>query len=131
MFENLSDKLDRAFKVLKGQGQITEVNVAETSKEIRRALLDADVSYKTAKSFADAVKEQAIGQDVLSSVSPGQLFTKITHDELAKLMGEEHAEVNLKGSPAIILIAGLQGSGKTTFSASCSWCSNWSSSIFG
>ena len=116
MFENLSDKLDRAFKVLKGQGQITEVNVAETSKEIRRALLDADVSYKTAKSFADAVKEQAIGQDVLTSVSPGQLFTKITHDELAKLMGEEHAEVNLKGSPAIILIAGLQGSGKTTFS---------------
>jgi len=116
MFENLSDKLDRAFKLLKGQGQITEVNVAETSKEIRRALLDADVSYKTAKAFADAVKEEAIGQDVLSSVSPGQLFTKITHDELAKLMGEEHAEISLKGSPAIILIAGLQGSGKTTFS---------------
>jgi len=116
MFENLSDKLDRAFKVLKGQGQISEVNVAETSKEIRRALLDADVSYKTAKAFADTVKEKAIGQDVLTSVSPGQLFTKITHDELAKLMGEEHAEINLKGSPAIILIAGLQGSGKTTFS---------------
>jgi signal recognition particle subunit SRP54 len=116
MFENLSDKLDRAFKLLKGQGQITEVNVAETSKEIRRALLDADVSYKTAKAFADAVKEKAIGQDVLTAVSPGQLFTKITHDELAKLMGEEHAEINLKGSPAIILIAGLQGSGKTTFS---------------
>lgn len=116
MFENLSDKLDRAFKLLKGQGQITEVNVAETSKEIRRALLDADVSYKTAKAFADTVKEKAIGQDVLSAVSPGQLFTKITHDELAKLMGEEHAEINLKGSPAIILIAGLQGSGKTTFS---------------
>lgn len=116
MFENLSDKLDRAFKVLKGQGQITEVNVAETTKEIRRALLDADVNYKTAKTFSDAVKEKAIGQDVLTSVSPGQLFTKITHDELSKLMGGEQVEINLTGNPSVILIAGLQGSGKTTFS---------------
>ena len=116
MFENLSDKLDRAFKVLKGQGQISEVNVAETTKEIRRALLDADVNYKTAKSFSDAVKEKAIGQNVLTSISPGQLFTKITHDELANLMGGEQVEINTSGSPAIVLIAGLQGSGKTTFS---------------
>jgi len=116
MLENLSDKLDRALKVLKGQGQISEVNVAETSKEIRRALLDADVNYKMAKKFADTVKEKAIGQNVLSSISPGQLFTKITHEELAKLMGEEEAEIQLSGSPAVILIAGLQGSGKTTFS---------------
>ncbi|MBL4706848.1 MAG: signal recognition particle protein [Flavobacteriales bacterium] len=116
MFENLSDKLDRAFKVLKGQGQISEVNVAETTKEIRRALLDADVNYKTAKIFSDAVKEKAIGQDVLTSVSPSQLFTKITHDELAKLMGGDQVEIDLTGSPAVILIAGLQGSGKTTFS---------------
>lgn len=116
MFENLSDKLDRAFKVLKGQGQISEVNVAETAKEIRRALLDADVNFKTAKSFSDAVKEKAIGQDVLTSVSPGQLFTKITHDELARLMGGEQSEISLSGNPAIILVAGLQGSGKTTFS---------------
>lgn len=115
MFENLSDKLDRAFKVLKGQGQITEVNVAETTKEIRRALLDADVNYKTAKSFSDSVKEKAIGQNVLTAVSPGQLFTKITHDELAKLMGGEQEEISLTGNPSIILIAGLQGSGKTTF----------------
>ena len=112
MFENLSDKLDRAFKVLKGQGQITEVNVAETTKEIRRALLDADVNYKTAKSFSDAVKDKAIGQNVLTSVSPSQLFTKITHDELSNLMGGEQVEINL----SVILIAGLQGSGKTTFS---------------
>lgn len=116
MLENLSDKLDRALKVLKGQGQISEVNVAETSKEIRRALLDADVNYKIAKQFADRVKEKAIGQDVLTSVSPGQLFTKITHDELSKLMGGEQEEINLSGNPAVILIAGLQGSGKTTFS---------------
>lgn len=115
MFENLSDKFERAFKVLKGQGQITEVNVAETTKEIRRALLDADVNYKTAKSFSDSVKQKAIGQDVLTSVSPGQLFTKITHDELTSLMGGEETELALKGSPVIILIAGLQGSGKTTF----------------
>jgi len=116
MFENLSDKLDRAFKVLKGQGQITEVNVAETTKEIRRALLDADVNYKTAKTFSDAVKDKAIGQNVLTSVSPSQLFTKITHVELSNLMGGEQVEINLSGNPAVILIAGLQGSGKTTFS---------------
>ena len=116
MFENLQDKLDRAMKVLKGQGQISEVNVAETTKEIRRALLDADVNYKTAKSFSDSVKEKAIGQDVLTSVSPGQLFTKITHDELASLMGGEQKDIDISGSPAVILIAGLQGSGKTTFS---------------
>ncbi len=120
MFDNLSDKLDRAFKVLKGQGQISEVNVAETSKEIRRALLDADVNYKIAKSFADSVKEKALGQDVLTSVSPGQLFTKITHDQLAELMGGDSTDINLKGSPAVILIAGLQGSGKTTFSGKLS-----------
>ena len=120
MFDNLSDKLDRAFKVLKGQGQISEVNVAETSKEIRRALLDADVNYKIAKNFADSVKEKALGQDVLTSVSPGQLFTKITHDELASLMGGESTDINIKGSPAVILIAGLQGSGKTTFSGKLS-----------
>lgn len=117
MFDSLQDKLDRALKVLKGQGQISEVNVAETTKEIRRALLDADVNYKIAKSFSDSVKEKALGQDVLTSISPGQLFTKITHDELATLMGEEQEEINLKGSPTVILIAGLQGSGKTTFSA--------------
>jgi len=116
MFDSLSNKLDRALKVLKGQGQISEVNVAETSKEIRRALLDADVNYKTAKTFSDAVKEKAIGQNVLTSVSPGQLFTKITHDELATLMGGIETEINIKGNPAIILISGLQGSGKTTFS---------------
>ncbi|MEQ8908851.1 MAG: signal recognition particle protein [Vicingaceae bacterium] len=116
MLENLSDKLDRALKVLKGQGQISEVNVAETSKEIRRALLDADVNFKIAKEFANRVKEKAIGQDVLNSVSPGQLFTKITHDELTQLMGGEQEEIDLSGNPAVILIAGLQGSGKTTFS---------------
>ena len=116
MFENLSDKLDRALKVLKGQGQISEVNVAETTKEIRRALLDADVNYKTAKSFSDAVKDKAIGQHVLTSVSPSQLFTKITHDELSSLMGGEQVDINLSGNPSVVLIAGLQGSGKTTFS---------------
>lgn len=116
MFDSLSDKLDRALKVLKGQGQISEINVAETTKEIRRALLDADVNYKIAKSFSESVKEKALGQNVLQSVSPGQLFTKITHDELADLMGGESSGINLSGSPAIILVAGLQGSGKTTFS---------------
>lgn len=116
MFENLSDKLERAFKVLKGQGQISEVNVAETVKEIRRALLDADVNYKIAKQFTDSVKEKALGQDVLNAISPGQLLTKVTHDELTSLMGGEATEIDLKGNPAIILIAGLQGSGKTTFS---------------
>ena len=116
MFENLTDKLDRAFKVLKGQGQITEINVAETLKEIRRALLDADVNYKTAKDFTQTVKEKALGQNVLTSVSPGQLLTKITRDELAVLMGGEKSEINFQGNPGVILMSGLQGSGKTTFS---------------
>jgi signal recognition particle subunit SRP54 len=116
MFDSLSDKLERAFKVLKGQGQVTEINIAETIKEIRRALLDADVSYKVAKQFTDTVKEKALGANVINSVSPNQLMVKITHDELAKLMGGAMEEINLKGNPAVILIAGLQGSGKTTFS---------------
>ncbi len=115
MFENLQDKLDRAFKVLKGQGQITEINVAETVKEIRRALLDADVNYKTAKDFTNTVKEKALGSDVLTSVSPGQLFTKITRDELTNLMGGHQVDINYHGSPGVILMSGLQGSGKTTF----------------
>lgn len=116
MFENLSDKLERSFKVLKGEGRITEINIAETLKEIRRALIDADVNYKVAKNFTDEVKKQALGQDVLKSVKPGQMMVKIVRDELAALMGGQSAEINLKDSPAIILIAGLQGSGKTTFS---------------
>jgi signal recognition particle subunit SRP54 len=116
MFENLSEKFDRAFKVLKGQGKITEINVAETVKEIRKALLDADVNYKIAKDFTDRVKEKALGENVLTAVSPGQLLTKITHDELSALMGGDKTDINLNGTPAIILIAGLQGSGKTTFS---------------
>src|SRR6266516_2222677 len=116
MFENLSDKIKRAFKILKGQGKITEVNVSETLKEIRKALLDADVNYKVAKTFTDTVKEKAIGQKVLTSLSPGQLLTKITHDELTSLMGGESAEIKLGGNPTIILMSGLQGSGKTTFS---------------
>ncbi|NQV03026.1 MAG: signal recognition particle receptor subunit alpha, partial [Bacteroidia bacterium] len=117
MFEGLSDKLDKAFKVLKGHGHITEINVAETLKDIRKALLDADVSYKIAKQFTDDIKQKALGQNVLTAVSPGQLIVKIVHDELAALMGGEQSEINLKGDPAIVLIAGLQGSGKTTFSA--------------
>ncbi|MDR2448687.1 MAG: signal recognition particle protein [Prevotellaceae bacterium] len=116
MFENLSDKIERAFKLLKGEGRITEINVAETLKDIRRALLDADVSYKVAKTFTDDVKQKAMGQEVLKSVRPGQMLTKIVHDELATLMGGQATDINLKGNPAIILIAGLQGSGKTTFS---------------
>lgn len=115
MFENLSDKLDRAFKVLKGQGQITEINVAETLKEVRKALLDADVNFKVAKTFTDTVKEKALGANVLTSLQPSQLMVKIVHDELAQLMGGSSVEVNIKGSPAIILMSGLQGSGKTTF----------------
>ena len=115
MFENLQDKLDRAFKVLKGQGSITEINVAETMKEIRKALLDADVNYKTAKTFTDQVKEKALGANVLTSISPGQLLTKIMNDELAALMGGEATELDLKNNPTIILIAGLNGAGKTTF----------------
>ena len=116
MFENLSDKLERAFKIVKGQGQITEINVAETVKEIRRALLDADVNYKISKQFTDKVKEKALGQNVLTAVSPGQLMVKITHDELTSLMGGEKSEIDLSGNPSIILMSGLQGSGKTTFS---------------
>lgn len=115
MFDNLQDKLDRAFKVLKGQGSITEINVAETMKEIRKALLDADVNYKTAKTFTDDVRQKALGQNVLSAVSPGQLLTKIMSDELAALMGGEVAELNIKANPTVILIAGLNGAGKTTF----------------
>jgi signal recognition particle subunit SRP54 len=117
MFEGLTDKLDRAFKVLKGQGHITEINVAETLKDVRKALLDADVSFKIAKQFTDQVKEKALGANVLTSVSPAQLMVKIVHDELSELMGGMKTDLNLKGDPAIILIAGLQGSGKTTFSA--------------
>jgi len=116
MFDNLSDKLDRAFKLLKGQGKITEINVSETVKEIRKALLDADVNYKVAKQFTDTVKEKALGQHVLTAVSPGQLMTKITHDELAALMGGESTDIKLGGNPTVILMSGLQGSGKTTFS---------------
>jgi signal recognition particle subunit SRP54 len=116
MFENLTEKFDRAFKVLKGQGQITEINVAETLKEVRRALLDADVSFKTAKDFTEKVKETALGQDVLTSLSPSQLLVKITHDELKNLMGGSASDINVQGNPGIVLMSGLQGSGKTTFS---------------
>jgi signal recognition particle subunit SRP54 len=116
MFENLSDRLDRSFKLLKGEGRITEINVAETLKDVRKALLDADVNYKVAKTFTDSVKEKALGQNVLTAVKPGELMVKIVHDELAALMGGETAELNLKSKPSIILMSGLQGSGKTTFS---------------
>ncbi|MDR0953957.1 MAG: signal recognition particle protein [Rikenellaceae bacterium] len=116
MFENLSDKLERSFKLLKGEGKITEINVAETLKEIRRALIDADVNYKVAKTFTDQVKQKAIGQNVLNAVKPGQMMTKIVRDELAELMGGTATDIRLEGNPAVILIAGLQGSGKTTFS---------------
>ncbi|MEN9393805.1 MAG: hypothetical protein RL362_26 [Bacteroidota bacterium] len=116
MFENLTEKFDRAFKILKGQGKITEINVAETLKEVRRALLDADVNFKTAKEFTETVKEKALGQNVLTAVSPGQLLVKITHDELKNLMGGEHTDIQYQGNPGVILMSGLQGSGKTTFS---------------
>ena len=116
MFDNLSERLERSFKLLKGEGKITEINVAETLKDVRRALLDADVNYKVAKSFTDRIKEKAIGQNVLTSVKPSQLMVKIVHDELATLMGGTAAELNIEGRPAIILMSGLQGSGKTTFS---------------
>ena len=116
MFDQLQDKLDRAFKVLKGQGKITEINVAETLKEVRKALLDADVNYKVAKSFTDRIKEKALGQQVLTAVSPGQLLIKITHDELVQLMGGAKTDLNLHSNPTVILMSGLQGSGKTTFS---------------
>ena len=117
MFENLSERLDKSFKLLKGQGKINEINIAETMKEVRRALLDADVSFKIAKQFTDDVKQKALGQNVLHAVSPGQLMVKIVHDELALLMGEEHVDLNLQGNPCVILMSGLQGSGKTTLSA--------------
>lgn len=115
MFENLSEKLERSLKVLKGEGKITEINVAETLKEVRRALIDADVNYKVAKQFVDTVKEKAMGQNVLTAVKPSEMMVKIVHDELAVLMGGETTEINLKGNPAVILMSGLQGSGKTTF----------------
>ena len=116
MFDNLSERLERSFKILKGEGKITEINVAETLKDVRRALLDADVNYKVAKQFTDTVKVKALGQNVLTAVKPSQLMVKIVHDELTTLMGGETAEIDLNGRPAVILMAGLQGSGKTTFS---------------
>ncbi len=116
MFENLIDRLENSFKILKGEGKITEINVAETLKDIRKALLDADVSYKIAKSFCDDVKKKALGQNVLKAVRPGQMMTKIVHDELTALMGSEAVDINIKGNPGIVLVSGLQGSGKTTFS---------------
>ena len=116
MFENLSERLERSFKLLKGQGRITEINVAETLKDVRKALLDADVNYKVAKSFTDTVKEKALGENVLTAVKPSELMVKIVHDELTALMGGEASDINLSGKPAIILMSGLQGSGKTTFS---------------
>ncbi|MEG2337340.1 MAG: signal recognition particle protein, partial [Bacteroidales bacterium] len=117
MFENLSEKLDKAFKVLKGQGKISEINVAETLKEVRKALLDADVNFKIAKQFTDDVKTKALGMNVLTSVSPGQMMVKLVHDELTQLMGNTQEELDLKSNPTVILMAGLQGSGKTTHSA--------------
>lgn len=116
MFENLSDRLERSFKILKGEGKITEINVAETLKDVRRALLDADVNYKVAKTFTDTVKQKALGMNVLTAVKPGQLMVKLVHDELAELMGGESVGLNLNGRPSVILMSGLQGSGKTTFS---------------
>ena len=117
MFENLSERLERSFKLLKGEGKITEINVAETVKDIRRALLDADVNFKTAKAFCDRVKTKAIGQNVLTSIKPQQLMVKIVHDELTDFMGSQNNDINIKGNPAVILVAGLNGSGKTTFSS--------------
>ncbi len=116
MFENLSERLEKSFKILKGQGKITEINVAETLKEVRRSLLDADVNYKIAKEFTNTVKDKALGMNVLTAVKPGQMMVKIVHDELIQLMGGQSVDINLKGSPAVILMSGLQGSGKTTFS---------------
>ena len=122
MFDNLSERLERSFKILKGEGRITEINIAETVKDIRKALLEADVNYKIAKQFTDRVKEKALGQNVINAVRPGQLMIKITHDELAELMGGNAQDLNLKGQPAVILMAGLQGSGKTTFASKLA---NW------
>ena len=116
MFENLSERLEKSFKILKGQGKITEINVAETLKEVRRSLLDADVNYKIAKEFTNTVREKALGMNVLTAVKPGQMMVKIVHDELIQLMGGTHVDINIKGNPAVILMSGLQGSGKTTFS---------------
>ncbi|MDP2158894.1 MAG: signal recognition particle receptor subunit alpha, partial [Flavobacterium sp.] len=116
MFSNLSDKLDKALHILKGHGKITEVNVAETLKEVRRALLDADVNFKIAKDFTTTVKEKALGQNVLTSLQPGQLMVKLVKDELTELMGGSEVGINLSGTPTVILMSGLQGSGKTTFS---------------
>ncbi len=116
MFEKLSDRLERSFKILKGQGKITEINVAETLKDVRRALIDADVNYKVAKTFTDTVKQKALGQNVLTAIKPSELMVKIVHDELTTLMGGDTSGINLKDRPAIILMSGLQGSGKTTFS---------------
>ncbi len=121
MFESLSDRFDRALKLLKGQGRITEINVADTLKDVRKALLDADVSYNIARDFSNRVKEKALGMNVLTSISPGQLMVKIMHDELTELMGNENSDINLKAKPSIILMAGLQGSGKTTFAAKLAW----------
>jgi len=118
MFDNLSFKLEQAFKTLKGQGKITEINVASTVKEIRRALIDADVNYKVAKQVTDKIKDEAVGRKVMIAVSPGQLLIKIVHEELTRLMGGQKVDINIKGDPAVILISGLQGSGKTTFSKS-------------
>lgn len=117
MFDNLSERLERSFKILKGEGKITEINIAETLKDVRRALLDADVNYKVAKTFTDTVKKKALGQNVLTSVKPSQMMVKIVHDELAELMGGQASELKLKGHPSVVLMSGLQGSGKTTFSA--------------
>ena len=117
MFDSLSGKLEKAFQLLKGHGRITEINIAETLKEVRRALLDADVNYKTAKDFTETVKQKALGQDVLTSLKPGQIMIKIVKDELTELMGGDSSEIDLTGKPSIVLMSGLQGSGKTTFSA--------------
>src|SRR3989440_7210746 len=117
MFESLSERLESAFKQIKGEGRVTELNIAATVKEIRRALVDADVNYKIAKEFTDKVKDEALGQKVLTAISPGQLMVKIVKDELVQLMGETETELNVKGNPAVVLVAGLQGSGKTTFTA--------------
>ena len=117
MFENISSKIEKALHTLRGKGSITDINIAETVKEVRKALLDADVSYPIAKEFTDRVKQEALGRNVIQSIEPGQLMVKIVHEELTKLMGSEAVDINIKGTPAVILIAGLQGSGKTTFSA--------------
>ena len=122
MFENLSERLERSFKILKGEGKITEINVAETLKDVRKALLEADVNYKVAKNFTDTVKQKALGQNVLTAVKPSQLMVKIVHDELTELMGGKATELNLTNRPAVILMAGLNGAGKTTMSGKLALC---------